>query len=194
MNIPLFLDKYCHLPSINNNGISNSTPSPTWVADRESSFPFTEQESSNICLKASLVVATAFRNLSYPDPQGQSYEEGPLTGRSMPMSGGSPRRYPHTIPFFACCAMQSCYALLMLLHKVRACLATDRLATCYHLLNKPEPATEASDAERLTEELRHGVELLGVSMKSDIIFEGVGGMGREIEHAYLAAFPDGAEF
>lgn len=90
--------------------------------------------------------------------------------------------------------MQSCYTLLMLLHKVRACLATDRLATCYHLLNKPDPATEASDAERLTEELRHGVEFLGASMKADIIFEGVGGMGREIEHAYLAAFPDGTEF
>jgi hypothetical protein len=192
MNIPLFLDKYCHLPSINGNGIYNSIPSPTWVADRESSFPFTEQESSNICLKASLVVATAFRNLPYPDSHG-AYE-GNVTGRSVPPSAGSTRRSPHTIPFFACCAMQSCYTLLMLLHKMRACLATDRLATCYHLLNKPEPATEASDAERLTEELRHGVEFLGVSMKSDIIFEGVGGMGREIEHAYMAAFPDGAEF
>ncbi|KAJ5122319.1 hypothetical protein N7448_003451 [Penicillium atrosanguineum] len=181
MNIPLFLDKYCHLPSINNNGLSE--PSPTWVADRESSFPFTEQESSNICLKASLVVATAFRNLPYPNLKGESCDGG----RSM-------RRSPHTIPFFACCAMQSCYTLLMLLHKVRACLATDRLATCYHLLNKPEPATETSDVERLTEELRHGVESLGGSMKADIIFEGVGSMGREIEHAYLAAFPDGTEF
>lgn len=82
----------------------------------------------------------------------------------------------------------------MLLHKVRACLVTDCLATCYHLLNKPDPVTEASDAERLTEELRSGVESLGVSMKADVIFEGVGGMGREIEHAYLAAFPDGTEF
>lgn len=90
--------------------------------------------------------------------------------------------------------MQSCYSLLMILHKIRACLATDRLAACYHLLNKPEPATEISDAERLIEELRHGVEFLGMSMKSDIIFEGVGGMGREIEHAYLAAFPECSEF
>lgn len=78
----------------------------------------------------------------------------------------------------------------MLLHKVRACLATDRLTNCYHLLNKPEPKTEVSDAERLIEELRHGVKSLGMSLKSDIIFEGVGGMGREIESAYLAAFPE----
>lgn len=111
MNIPLFLDKHCHLPSINNNGISNSTPSPTWVADSESSFPFTEQESSNICLKASLVVSRAFRNLSYLDTQGQSYEGGPLTGRSMPLSGESPRRYPHTILFFV--AVQVRAAMLL---------------------------------------------------------------------------------
>lgn len=90
--------------------------------------------------------------------------------------------------------MQSCYSLLMILHKIRACLATDRLATCYHLLNKPEPASEVSDAERLIEELRHGVELLGISLKFDVIFEGVGGMGREIEHSYLAAFPECSEF
>jgi hypothetical protein len=181
MNIPLFLDKYCHLPSINTNNIS--MPSPTWIADRESSFPFTEQESSNICLKASLVVATAFRKLPYPGLHRETYQGERPT-----------RRSPHTIPFFACCAMQSCYALLMLLHKVRACLMTDCLPTCYHLLNKPDPVTEASDAERLTEELRSGVESLGMSMKADVIFEGVGGMGREIEHAYLAAFPDGTEF
>lgn len=86
--------------------------------------------------------------------------------------------------------MQGCYALLMLLHRLRACMATDRLATCYHLLNRPSPASEISDVERLTEELRHGVEILVQSMKSAVIFEGVGGMGREIEGAYFAAFPD----
>jgi hypothetical protein len=69
-------------------------------------------------------------------------------------------------------------------------MATDRLATCYHLLNKPNPESEVADVERLTEELRHGVEILMRSMKSAVIFEGVGGMGREIEGAYLAAFPD----
>lgn len=86
--------------------------------------------------------------------------------------------------------MQSCYALLMLLHRLRASIATDRLADCYHLFNSPTPASEIADAERLREELRHGVEILGRSLKSDVIFEGVGGMGREVEGAYLAAFPN----
>lgn len=178
MDIPLFLDKYCDLASINSHGPS-STPSPVWVAGRESTFPFTEQESSKICLKAALVVATCFRQLPYLVPTSLGPCEKIIT-----------HKWPHTIPYFVCCAMQSSYTLLMLLHKVRACLATDRLANCYHLLDKPEPTTEISDAERLTEELRHAVKSLGVSLKSDIIFEGVGNMGREIESAYLAAFPE----
>lgn len=178
MDIPLFLDKYCDLASINSHGLS-STPSPIWVADSETTFPFTEQESSTICLKASLVVATSFRNLPYP-----------IISSMAPCEGVPTRNWPHTLPYFVCCAMQSCYTLLMLLHKVRAFLATDRLSSCYHLLDKPEPKTEVSDAERLTEELRHGVKSLGMSLKSDIVFEGVGGMGREIESAYLAAFPE----
>lgn len=86
--------------------------------------------------------------------------------------------------------MQSSYALLMLLHRLRAATSTGHLVDCYHLLNKPSPESEIADAERLREELRHGVEMLGRSLRSDVIFEGVGGMGREIEGAYLAAFPD----
>lgn len=178
MDIPLFLEKYCDLASINSRGLS-SAPSPVWVAERESTFPFTEQESSKICLKAALVVATCFRQLPYLVPSGLGACERIMT-----------RKWPHTIPYFVCCAMQSSYTLLMLLHKLRACLATDRLANCYHLLDKPEPTSEISDAERLAEELRHAVKSLGVSLKSDIIFEGVGDMGREIESAYLAAYPE----
>lgn len=86
--------------------------------------------------------------------------------------------------------MQGSYTLLMLFHRVRSCLESGRLASCHHLLGRPEPATEISDAERLIEELRHGVESLGLPVKQDNIFEGVAGVGQEIESAYLAAFPD----
>ncbi|KAJ6184552.1 hypothetical protein N7519_005853 [Penicillium mononematosum] len=176
MDIPLFLDNYCDLAAINSEDFPHQS-APKWVTDREVSFPFTEQESSIICLKSSLVVTTIYRNLPYAIPLGST-------------SSSRSRTYPKTIPYFACSAMQSCYGLLMLLHRLRACLATDRLANCYHLLNNPTPASEIADAERLSEELRHGVEILGRSLKSDVIFEGVGGMGREIEGAYLAAFPN----
>jgi hypothetical protein len=176
MDIPLFLDKYCDLAAINSDDFPHQS-APKWVTDREVSFPFSEQESSIICLKSSLVVTTIYRNLPYANPLGST-------------SSSRSRTYPKTIPYFACSAMQSCYGLLMLLHRLRACLATDRLANCYHLLNNPTPASEIADAERLSEELRHGVEIIGRSLKSDVIFEGVGGMGREIEGAYMAAFPN----
>ena len=177
MDIPLFLDKYCDLAAINSADFPHQTSPPKWVTDCEISFPFTEQESSIICLKSSLVVTTIYRNLPYPNLLG-----------SAPSSRST--AYPKTIPYFACSGIQSCYALLMLLHRLRASIATDRLGDCYHLLNNPTPASEIADAERLREELRHGVEILGRSLKSDVIFEGVGGMGREIEGAYLAAFPN----
>ncbi|KAJ5356231.1 hypothetical protein N7517_010840 [Penicillium concentricum] len=175
MDIPLFLDKYCDLAAINSADFPHETSAPKWVTDCETSFPFTEQESSMICLKSSLVVTAIYRNLPHPNP--------------LALAPSRSTTYPKTIPYFACSAMQSCYALLMLLHRLRASLATDRLADCYHLLNNPTPLSEIADAERLREELRHGVEILGRSLKSDVIFEGVGGMGREIEGAYLAAFP-----
>ncbi|KAJ5932308.1 hypothetical protein N7516_006797 [Penicillium verrucosum] len=177
MDIPLFLDKYCDLAAINSVDFPPQTSPSKWVTDCEISFPFTEQESSIICLKSSLVVTTIYRNLPYPNLLG-----------SAPSSRST--AYPKTIPYFACSGIQSCYALLMLLHRLRASMATDRLADCYHLLNNPTPASEIADAERLTEELRHGVEIIGRDLKSDVIFEGVGGMGREIEGAYLAAFPN----
>ena len=78
----------------------------------------------------------------------------------------------------------------MIFHQVRSSLESGSLATCYHLLNRPEPVTEIADAERLIEELRHGVESLGTVLKQDHIFEGIAGVGREIESAYICAFPD----
>ncbi|KAJ5697660.1 hypothetical protein N7488_011344 [Penicillium malachiteum] len=124
MDIPLFLDRYCDLISINTHGFAH--PSSESVTHWQSTFPFTEEESTNICLKAALVIANAFRSLPYPHACG-----------------------PDTYP-----------------------------------------GTEISDAERLIEELRHGVESLGTILKQDHIFEGVAGVGREIESAYFTAFPD----
>ncbi|KAJ5152365.1 hypothetical protein N7492_010660 [Penicillium capsulatum] len=194
MDIPLFLDTYCDLVSINSHGISYpATPSLVWAAERESAFPFTEQESSNICLKSALPVAIAYKNLPNPISSTSSFPWGSIpAGKSVCSSPGDACTIPRTIPYFACSAMQSSYSLLMLLYKIRACLETEQLGTCYHLLNKPEPATETADAERLVEELRHGVECLSIALRSDVIFEGVGGMGSEVERAYLAAFSDRA--
>lgn len=84
--------------------------------------------------------------------------------------------------------MQSCYALLMVLYKVRASKVSDRLSTCYHLLNHPIPGTEVQDSERLVEEIRHAVESLRTFLLQNAAFEGVDGMRSEIEGALHAAF------
>ncbi|KAJ5713318.1 uncharacterized protein N7483_010499 [Penicillium malachiteum] len=189
MDIPLFLDRYCDLISINTHGFAH--PSSASVTHWQSTFPFTEEDSTNICLKAALVIANAFRSLPYPHACGpDTCKRGSLNRRVMVRSACCISRTPRTVPFLVCSAMQGSYVMLMICHKVRSCLESGHLDTCYHLLNKPDPGTEISDAERLIEELRHGVESLGTILKQDNIFEGVAGVGREIESAYFTAFPD----
>ncbi|KAJ5107023.1 hypothetical protein N7456_003698 [Penicillium angulare] len=189
MDIPLFLDRYCDLISINSHGVSH--PSPNAVTHWQSNFPFTEQESSIICLKAALVISNTFRNLPYPHACGpETCKRGSLNRRVMVRSACCVSRTPRTVPFLVCSAMQASYTMLMLFHRVRSCLESGRLSACYHLLNRPEAVSEISDAERLIEELRHGVGSLAIPLKQDGIFEGVAGVGREIEMAYMAAFPD----
>lgn len=193
MDVPLFLDKHCDLASIEADGYHGSAASTSsaWIAHRKATFPFTEQESARICLKASLTVATMYRNLPYPHPCGAgTCDSGSLNRKAMDRSQCCTVKFPRSIPWFVCTAMQCSYAILMLLHQLKACLETGRLITCYHLMDRPEPATEVADAERLIEELCHGIEYIGSIFKSDLIFEGVGSMGREVESAYIAALPD----
>ena len=76
----------------------------------------------------------------------------------------------------------------MLHHRVQAALKSERLSTCHFLLNRPENETEHQDAERLTDEMRFGVESMLFSLKSDLVFEGVGKMSREVEAAYQSTF------
>lgn len=86
--------------------------------------------------------------------------------------------------------MQASYVLYMLVHRVRAALSSKRLSVCYPLLNHPEPVTEVQDANRLIEELRNGAHSMIVCMKRDSIFEGIGGMIRDLDAAYFSLFPN----
>ncbi|KAJ5557767.1 hypothetical protein N7513_003353 [Penicillium frequentans] len=192
LDAPIFLQKYCGLTSINGPGSSSTlSRSINRIKDLENIFPFTEQQSSSICLASALVVARSFNNLPPPIPDptelDTSAEDAGFSERNK-YSVSRFRRYPHIFPYFACCAMQSCYALLMVLYKVRASKVSDRLSTCYHLLNHPIPGTEVQDSERLVEEIRHAVESLRTFLLQNAAFEGVDGMRSEIEGALHAAF------
>lgn len=84
--------------------------------------------------------------------------------------------------------MQGCYTLLMLLYKVRSCCTSNHLSACHHLLGHPGPGSEIQNAERLVEELRHGLESIFLLIKKDGVFQHVGAMARDLEGALRAAF------
>ncbi|KAF7628283.1 Zn(II)2Cys6 transcription factor [Aspergillus flavus] len=181
---PLFLGEHCGLTSINRIDFLNSSHplSPSRITKIHSTFPFTEQESAAICLKSSLAVSRVFRHLT---PPNLYYTDAPSDNEASPRSSTS-RFCPRSLPYMACCQMQSFYALTMLLRRVRTSLSSGDLQACYHLLSQPEPGSEVQDAERLVEELRNGLESLSASMIADVAFEGVVGMVQEIEGVCFA--------
>ncbi|PMD43977.1 hypothetical protein L207DRAFT_508738 [Hyaloscypha variabilis F] len=77
-----------------------TTHSPRHVEDPNT--PFTRAKSTKICHTAGLSIVQSFYTLPYPSPL---------------VSPPSSYLLPRSMPVFACCAMQSAYALLMLCHK-----------------------------------------------------------------------------
>ncbi|KAE8149496.1 hypothetical protein BDV25DRAFT_125848 [Aspergillus avenaceus] len=190
-DIPLFVEKHCDLTAVNERA-AHTGPSSTF----EALFPFTEQESSIICLKSSLAIARVFRYL--PSPRQRQHANSPGGYDSLSIMEGSPlvadnaaflRNCPSTLPYFKCAAMQASYCLFMLLHRIRAALVSNRVSICHYLLAQPDPATEVQDVNRLMEELRHAIEYLKRSMEMDKVFEGFAAMGRGLNAVYLAVFP-----
>ncbi|KAF4167620.1 hypothetical protein CNMCM6936_004677 [Aspergillus lentulus] len=146
--------------------------SPARVADIECIFPFTEQESTSICLKSALVMSRVFRQLSSPNPDSGLEADGKASDRS---------RSPRGLPHMACCTLQRVYAICMLLSKVRTALCSGDLSSCCYLLDRPTPAADVQDAERLTEELQQVLNALSASIRADAVFEGMAAMAREME-------------
>ncbi|THZ11896.1 hypothetical protein D6C91_08911 [Aureobasidium pullulans] len=83
------------LPTLTSSSVSppNSTSSASTMTEYFHPFPFSSHDSSRLCLNSALAIAAAFSALPLPSATG------PLL--------------PRTMPSFACCAMQSAYALLM---------------------------------------------------------------------------------
>ncbi|OQD96188.1 hypothetical protein PENSOL_c017G10225 [Penicillium solitum] len=132
-------------------------------------FPYSTQQSAKICLQASLVISRMFHSLPVPqpllDPQQQQ-------GRPL----------PRTMPSFACCLMQSSYAMFMIYYKARVAkqLAPD----------SPHNENGGDSTGQLIEELRQGLErIIGAVSNYSLAFEALDGMRDEIEGAYKTAFP-----
>ncbi|KAL4898629.1 hypothetical protein BDV59DRAFT_167237 [Aspergillus ambiguus] len=92
---------------------------------------------------------------------------------------------PRPLPYFACCAMQSAYTLLVLLYTLQGALASGNCEKYRDILSSTEPGLESVEIERLVHELRHGIcDLLHVMDHSFPIFEGVAAMLEEVRSAY----------
>jgi hypothetical protein len=91
--------------------LSNSPSPPSNAAC--ALLPFSSHFSAKICMKSSFAIARSFQSLPYPQP----------VCRNDVMSYFPPidnTKAPRLIPIFACCAMQSSYAMIMLSYKTRA--------------------------------------------------------------------------
>ncbi|KAJ5120657.1 uncharacterized protein N7515_010045 [Penicillium bovifimosum] len=151
-----------------------------------SGFPYSSQQSAKICLQAALVISRMFHSLPVPQPLTHSPPD-------------PARPLPRTMPSFACCLMQSSYALFMIYYKARVAkqLSPD---------SENERGRDATG--QLIEELRQGLErIIGTVSNYSQAFEALDGMRGsfpsfrdmrgslandlidEIEGAYKTAFP-----
>ncbi|KAI0863203.1 hypothetical protein F4860DRAFT_77234 [Xylaria cubensis] len=127
-----------------------------------SDFPFSRHESSRICLKAALSIASSFDAMPYPNPAGQSCETPIYLGSRSTLIT------PRTMPSFACCAMQSSYALLMV---------KDRIETIYPRSN----GSSSVLVDNLRDRLQQGLlSVLATLENYAAAFEALGGMRDQI--------------
>lgn len=139
----------------------------------ETGFPFTSQHSAKVCLRAALIIARMFQSLPFPRPL---YSAEKQNGSAVPSASQEyvdpasldPRtQLPRTMPSFACCAMQSSYAMLMLFYKTRVAKQ----------LSPDSEGGNNSSSERLVEELRSGLErIIGAMKNYSRAFEALDGM------------------
>lgn len=166
------LDQFTLSPATTEHSTSSSSPVPeatvaTWLS--ESSFPFTNHESTHRCLESALTIAHMFDSLPYPNP---TYEKDSENSSHSSMEVNTmPSR---TMPSFACCAMQSSYAMLMLYYKSR-------------VMNEGPDANPLSDADQLGEQLQHGLECVITAVRNySNAFEALDGMRGKLQPSKIA--------
>ncbi|RDK36589.1 C6 finger domain protein [Aspergillus phoenicis ATCC 13157] len=133
-------------------------------------FPFSAHASSKICLHAALNIVSLLDSLPYPNPTN----EIPLT-RPPYLSRNSRVEIPRMMPTFACCAMQSSYAMIMLCLKARAMrepVGND--------LTTLSSRSLGGFLDELRQSLRQVSKALG---NYAIAFEALNGMRDEIAHS-----------
>jgi hypothetical protein len=121
-----------------------------------------DRTSTKICLKSALNIAQSFESLPYPNPSGSLRDFSDEHSRVQTWKTTTPR----TMPTFACCAMQSSYALLMIRHRAE-------------IMGSSSP-TDNPMVSKLFDQLQHGLQsVVGALENYSIAFEALGGMKGE---------------
>ncbi|KAJ5654010.1 hypothetical protein N7490_001013 [Penicillium lividum] len=120
-------------------------------------FPYSTQHSAKVCFRAALVISRMFESLPYPQPLSATHQQ-PHQSHSL----------PRTMPSFACCLMQSSYAMFMIFYKARV---------ANQLSPEVENEIAGGSTDRLVEELRQGLErIIGAVSNYSLAFEALDGM------------------
>ncbi|KAK2766980.1 hypothetical protein FQN54_006297 [Arachnomyces sp. PD_36] len=159
---PTAKTEYMPSPSSSTSSTSLTTPLPSYFGP---GFPFTTEYSAAVCLSSALTIAEMFHSLPLPSPsyQDSSFPQQPQNSESKPQSP-----LPRTMPSFACCAMQSSYAMLMLYYRARISQPQDPERAREWIVNGP------------IRKLQRGLELvIGAVRNYSIAFEALDGMRGE---------------
>ncbi|OOQ81616.1 Zn(II)2Cys6 transcription factor [Penicillium brasilianum] len=182
---PVLIPGYCDYLAIgskqSSEGAHDFYLSSGRIAEINAVFPFTEQESIKICFHSCLVVSRVFRRLPSPNPM---YSDTTETEDTVPWASRRSLASPRSIPYMACCELQTFCIMAMILWKVRTAMCSGNLASYLYLLDRPSCSTQWQDAERLVEELQNGMEALARSIQADTVFEGLARMAKEVERTY----------
>lgn len=149
-----------YMPSPSSSTSSTSmTPLPSFFGP---GFPFSVEYSATVCLSSALMAAEMFHSLPFPEP---FYQDGFLP-QQPPGSEPKPSLVlPRTMPSFACCAMQSSYAMLMLYYRARVSQPQDPERAREWILKGP------------IRKIQHGLEQIIDSVRNySIAFEALDGM------------------
>ncbi|RDW66692.1 hypothetical protein BP5796_09441 [Coleophoma crateriformis] len=142
-DMPVFTQKHCDLKA-SSDGIPERGVDPRYGV-----LPFNSHFSAKLCMKSAFNIAHAFRSL--PSPVSDELVEA-----------------PRMVPIFACCAMQSSYAMVMLSYRTRA-------------MGFGGALDGASPAKVLLRQLGDGLRLVLNALRNySIAYEALGGMKDQI--------------
>lgn len=148
-------------------------------------LPFSSNFSAKICLRASLNIAHAFQKLPFPlQSSSTSSSSNSTPYDAQPHQNASaqtrrPNHGPRMMPLFACCAMQSTYAMVMLSNRAKEKGTIEA--------GVGEGRIEFA-VEKMLKQIEGGLEIVLDAMRNyTIAYEALGGMrGRPARSLYPA--------